>query len=156
MMFINCRHVIKWIKCSLWSRIQYTLALTNRTYHWTHYPISKCGSIKFILTQNLYKSRYNHLSEPKWPRMSIFPFTSTAKKAHNTQRWMGAWQQHSTRQAALHQRHRRLIQYRLSSVFTADYIIEVGEITPLFMLPLWHYKWEACKLPAVYLIMQSV
>lgn len=50
----------------------------------------------------------------------------------------------------------RLILNRLSSVFTADYIIEVGEITPLFMLPSRRCKWETYNLPAVYLIMQSV
>lgn len=128
----------------------------------TSNPISKGRSINLILTQNLQKSRYNHLSEPKWSHMAvedehislhIDSKESTQCPPHKVSSTTAVL---SSRQAILHRSSSRLIQNRLSSVFTADYIIEVGEITPLFMLPSRHYKCEACKLPAVYLIMQSV
>lgn len=80
-------------------------------------------------TQNLHQSRYNSFPEFKRPHSAAE--TSITQRNRTTL---------SSKRAVLHQRLGQLIHNTLSPVFTADYITEVEEITPLFMLPLRHYK----------------
>lgn len=107
----------------------YNFQVEINTLHLNTKPIQ-------IQIQTIYLS----LSGPTWlPNMSAFFFTLTAEEAHNAR--------HRERARQQRRYHRDCTGAAVGSFragyhqfFTADYIIEVGEITVLFMLPSRHFQ----------------